>query len=86
MSDSSVTRFLPPRDATGPVTCAVCGCRLMAGTGSEDGAWRHFPSLAAGQDARGCRPSCVDALHDGDGRVLIVAGTDAAISGDTAAA
>jgi len=85
MSDSSVTRFLPPRDAAGPVTCAVCGCRLMGGTGSEDGAWRHFPSLAAGQDARGCRPICVDALHDGDGRALVVVGSDSS-TGDAAAA
>ena len=70
MSDSSVTRFLPPRDVSGPVSCAVCGCRLMAATGSEDGGFRHFPSLHAGQDARGCRPHCIDALHGGDGRVL----------------
>ena len=75
MSDSSVTRFLPPRDVSGPVSCAVCGCRLLASTGREDGAYRHFPSLMAGQDARGCRPHCVDALHDHDGRVLIAAGT-----------
>jgi len=73
MSDSSVTSFLPPRDASGPVTCAVCGCRLTAATGSEDGMYRHFPSLATGQDARGCRPQCVDALHDHDGRVPLVA-------------
>jgi hypothetical protein len=75
MSDSSVTRFLPPRDVSGPVTCAVCGCRLMAATGSEDGAYRHFPSLMPAEDARGCRPSCVDALHGPDGRALLPAGT-----------
>jgi hypothetical protein len=86
MSDSSVTRFLPPRDATGPAACAVCGCRLMAGTGGEDGAWRHFPSLAAGQDARGCRPSCVDALHDWDGRVLLPSTPDSGAGADAAAA
>jgi len=70
MSDYSVARFPTPRDVAGPVTCAVCGCRLVALTGAQDGAYRHFPSLMAGQDARGCRPYCVDALHDGDGNVL----------------
>lgn len=73
MSDSSVTSFLPPRDASGPVTCAVCGCRLMAASGSEDGAYRHFPSLMPTEDARGCRPQCVDMLHGHDGRVLLPA-------------
>jgi hypothetical protein len=86
MSDSSVTRFLPPRDAYGPVSCAVCGCRLIAATGGEDGAYRHFPSLAAGQDARGCRPHCVDALHDDDGRVLIPAGSGVSTATTDAAA
>ena len=70
MSESSVTSFLPPRDAAGPTTCAVCGCRLVAAIGRDDGAYRHFSSLKAGQDARGCRPRCVDALHDREGRVL----------------
>ncbi|HWH24386.1 MAG TPA: hypothetical protein VNW68_05770 [Candidatus Limnocylindria bacterium] len=55
----------------------------MAATGSEDGAWRHFPSLMAGQDARGCRPHCVDELHGQDGRLLQVETADAA---DAAAA
>jgi hypothetical protein len=73
MSESSVTSFLPPRDAAGPVTCAVCGCRLVALTGPDDGAYRHFPSMKAGQDARGCRPSCVDELHAYDGRVMRLA-------------
>lgn len=80
MSDSSVTSFLPPREAGGPITCAVCGCRLMAATGSDDGGYRHFASLHAGQDARGCRPRCVDALHDADGRIVGVA----ALSADSA--
>ena len=71
MNDSSVTSFLPPRDASGPVSCSVCGCRLMALTGSEDGLYRHFPSLHARQDARGCRTVCVDALHGTDGRALL---------------
>ncbi len=73
MSDSSVTRFLPPRDASGPVSCAVCGCRLTPASGSEDGAWRHFASLMPNEDARGCRPHCVDLLHGADGRVLLPA-------------
>lgn len=71
MSDYSTTRFPPPHDASGPVTCAVCGCRLMALSGANDGAYRHFPSLLEGQDARGCRPHCVDALHDHEGRVIV---------------
>lgn len=74
MSESSVTSFLPPRDASGPATCAVCGCRLVALSGPDDGVYRHFPSLAAGQDARGCRPRCVDEPHDRQGRVLQTAG------------
>jgi hypothetical protein len=86
MSDSSVTRFLPPRDAGGPVTCAICGCRLMAETGQEDGLYRHFPSLAAGQDARGCRPHCVDALHDYGGRVAIDVNLEPSSVTDVAAA
>jgi hypothetical protein len=87
MSDSSVTRFLPPREAGSPVTCAVCGCRLMAATGSEDGGYRHFPSLYPTQDARGCRPRCVDALHGPDGRVLEeVAGESGDPAGEAAAA
>jgi hypothetical protein len=49
----------------------MCGCRLVAQSGRDDGTWRHFPSLMAGQDARGCRPQCVDALHDRDGRVVV---------------
>jgi hypothetical protein len=68
MSDSSVTRFLPPRDASGPVSCSVCGCRLIALSGAEDGLYRHFPSMLPHQDARGCRPACVEALHGRDGR------------------
>lgn len=86
MRDSSVTRFLPPREVGGPVTCSVCGCRLMAGAGSEDGAYRHFPSLHPGQDARGCRPQCVDALHDSDGRVLLLASMSSDSTGEAAAA
>jgi hypothetical protein len=78
MSESSVTRFLPPREPGTPVSCAVCGCRLVAGAGKDDGAWRHYPSLTTGQDARGCRPHCVDGLHGDDGRLLSHAASDAA--------
>ncbi len=87
MSESSVTSFLPPRDAVGPVTCSVCGCRLVALTGPDDGAYRHFPSLKAGHDARGCRPRCVDEMHGQDGRVLLPAAfTEGSAELDSAAA
>ena len=69
MSDFSVSQF-SARDSAGPVTCAACGCRLVGLTGKDDGVYRHFPSLKAGQDARGCRVSCVDALHDHEGRAI----------------
>ena len=68
MSDFSVSQF-STRDS-GPVTCAACGCRLEALTGSMDGAYRHFPSMKPGEDARGCRVSCVDATHDHAGRAI----------------
>jgi hypothetical protein len=77
---------MPLRDTTGPVTCAVCGCRLVGLSGRDDGAYRHFPSLMAGQDARGCRPFCVDALHDGDGNVLMVAESGRGSTANDAAA
>jgi hypothetical protein len=63
------SRWLPAPDPSGPVTCAVCGCRLTE-AGSDRSAWRHFSSLHPGQDARGCRTACSDALHGRDGRVL----------------
>ena len=71
MSDYSPAFGRTHDSSDGPVTCAVCGCRLLPGTGAEDGGWRHFPSLMGGHDARGCRPQCVDELHDRDGRVLL---------------
>jgi len=86
MSEYSTERFFQARDAAGPVTCAVCGCRLVAATGREDGAYRHFPSLMAGQDARGDRPFCVDALHDRDGRVLMASEAGRGSSANDAAA
>lgn len=86
MSEYSVTRFLLPREPGGPVCCAVCGCRLMAATGSEDGAYRHFPSLNPQLDARGCRPRCVADLHDEDGRVMSVITPTGESTGEAAAA
>jgi hypothetical protein len=86
MSDSSVTSFLPQRDASGPVSCSVCGCRLMPLSGREDGLYRHFPSMLPSQDARGCRPACVDALHGSDGRALVGAALTPDAGGDIAAA
>ena len=85
MSDYSVTRFNAPREA-GPVTCAVCGCRMVALTGSQDGAYHHFSSLMAGQDARGCKPYCVDLLHDADGNVLMAAESGRGSAANDAAA
>jgi hypothetical protein len=78
MSDSSVTSFLPARDASSPVSCSVCGCRLVALSGKQDGHYRHFPSMLPRQDARGCRPACVDALHGSEGRAILPAPADAA--------
>ena len=55
----------------GPVTCAVCGCRLTpAGEARGETAWQHFTALMPGQDARGCRPRCLEELHGNDGRIL----------------
>lgn len=65
----TITRWLPPPDPLGPVSCATCGCRLVD-AGADGTAWRHFSSLHPGQDARGCRTACVDAVHDRDGRVV----------------
>jgi hypothetical protein len=58
----------------------------MAATGSEDGGYRHFPSLYPQQDARGCRPHCVSDLHDTDGRVLTPLGASGGDSTAEAAA
>lgn len=59
--------WLPPPDPSGPVSCASCGCRLVEVERRDGPAWRHFPSLHPGADARGDRPGCVDALHGRDG-------------------
>jgi hypothetical protein len=66
----TITQWLPPTEAYGPVTCEVCGCRLMRDEDTGTDAWRHFPSSDPGRDARGCRPSCVAVLHDRSGRAL----------------
>jgi hypothetical protein len=58
-------------DPTGPVSCAVCGCRLTEAQGLEGVAWRHF-QLLPDTDARGCRPRCLEDFHRRDGTVLRV--------------
>jgi hypothetical protein len=72
MSDYSVSQF-SSRESAGPVTCAACGCRLDALTGPMDGTYRHYTSMNPGQDARGCKPACVDSLHDHDGLPVVEA-------------
>jgi len=62
--------WLPPPDPAGPVTCVACGCRLLEVESFDGVAWRHFPSLHPGRDARGDRPVCVDAIHDRTGMPL----------------
>ena len=52
----------------GPVTCAVCGCRLTPAEEAH-GVWVHF-KIVPGRDARGCRPRCLEELHGKDGRAL----------------
>jgi hypothetical protein len=54
------------------VTCEACGCRLEAGGDTGGESWFHFGRMG-GRDARGCRVACVDAAHDGDGRVALAA-------------
>lgn len=66
----SPTPWLPPPDPSGPVTCAACGCRLTETYVGDRRAWLHFTSLHPGQDARGCRPSCLAVVHARDGRPL----------------
>jgi hypothetical protein len=58
-----------PRRGGGPVTCGICGCRLTPAAGLEGTAWRHF-QIRPGQDARGCRPSCLESLHRADGSIF----------------
>jgi hypothetical protein len=62
-------RTIAVRDGqSAPVTCVACGCRLA----QADGGYVHFNPMA-GRDARGDRVDCVDALHDDNGRPLLVA-------------
>lgn len=60
--------------AGGPVTCALCGCRLTSdaaeGELATPSVWTHFSPLG-GRDARGCRVACVDLPHDHAGRALL---------------
>lgn len=55
-----------------PVTCSACGCRLEASGTADEAPWFHFGRLG-GRDARGCRPGCVDAAHDREGRAILAA-------------
>jgi hypothetical protein len=57
--------YLADAPVGGPVTCAVCGCRLTADEETES--WYHFAGVA-GRDARGCVVDCVGAAHDHRGR------------------
>jgi hypothetical protein len=57
--------YLAESIAGGPVTCATCGCRLVADERSES--WFHFAG-SAGRDARGCRLECASVPHDHRGR------------------
>jgi hypothetical protein len=51
---------------SGPVTCAVCGCRLTLSPDSADESWYHFSPIA-GRDARGCVVACAALPHDAHG-------------------
>ena len=51
-------------NASGPVTCSTCGCRLERA--ADRGSWFHFLPMA-GRDARGCRVACADEAHDASG-------------------
>jgi hypothetical protein len=62
--------YLAEPMAGGPVTCASCGCRLLADEQSES--WFHFEG-SSGRDARGCRVACATAPHDHRGRPEAVA-------------
>jgi hypothetical protein len=55
-----------------PVTCTSCGCRLEASGTADEAPWFHFGRLG-GRDARGCRPACVEAAHDREGRAILAA-------------
>jgi hypothetical protein len=57
---------------TAPVTCAACGCRLEPSGTADEAPWFHFGRLG-GRDARGDRPSCIDAAHDRSGHPILAA-------------
>ncbi len=56
------------RDDSLVLTCAACGCRLVARprgatrAAPGDAAWRHYVG-PPGRDARGCTVDCVDKAH-----------------------
>jgi len=52
--------------AARPVSCTTCGCRLTEAHGLAGSAWRHF-QISPDTDARGCRPKCLEDLHDRSG-------------------
>jgi hypothetical protein len=54
------------------VTCAACGCRLDPSGTADDAPWFHFGRLG-GRDARGDRPTCLDAPHDRTGLPILAA-------------
>jgi hypothetical protein len=58
--------FAGPTDVSRPVSCSTCGCRLTDAPGLTGTAWRHFQSMPD-TDARGCRPKCLEDLHDRSG-------------------
>ena len=81
MERSIIVEWVDRPRPLGPVTCAVCGCRLTsAGDVRGERAWRHVTALMPDQDARGGRPRCLDELHGNDGRVLEGAAPGTAIA------
>lgn len=72
MTDSITTGFRSiVRDASGPVTCASCGCRLQAVGPAGAQAYFHFGG-SNGRDARGCKVACASEAHDSAGRAHAV--------------
>ena len=58
------------REDSAVLTCAGCGCRLIAresladgGLYGPDAAWRHYDGNTWETDARGCRVECMDRPH-----------------------
>lgn len=44
-----------------PITCATCGCRLVAQR--AQGPWTHFEGPNPERDARGCQVPCLELPH-----------------------